>query len=77
MKLESLTVLTLPKNKIDSICEELDERVLLAQNSPFLDIGETDTNIEVKFRMVRIQVQRGVNVVLRLFSVLQRGHQTH
>lgn len=37
------------KSKIDDICEELDERVLLPGNSPFLDIGETSTNVEVKF----------------------------
>ena len=37
------------KSKIDDICEELDERVLLPGDSPFLDIGETATNVEVKF----------------------------
>ena len=37
------------KSKIDVICEELDERVLLPGPSPFLEIGETETNIEVKF----------------------------
>ena len=37
------------KIKIDDLCEELDETVLLPSKSPFLDIGETDTNIEVKF----------------------------
>jgi 6-pyruvoyltetrahydropterin/6-carboxytetrahydropterin synthase len=37
------------KNKIDAICEELDERVLLPADSPFLEMGETETNIEVKF----------------------------
>ncbi len=37
------------KTKIDDLCSELDEQVLLPAESPFLDIGETDTNFEVKF----------------------------
>lgn len=37
------------KQKIDEVCESLDEKVLLPGNSPFLDLGETDTNVEVKF----------------------------
>ncbi len=37
------------KSKIDDVCERLDEQVLLPAESPFLDIGETDTNYEVKF----------------------------
>ncbi len=35
------------KKKIDELCEELDERVLLPADSPFLDIGETESNFEV------------------------------
>lgn len=37
------------KRKIDKICESLDEKVLLPSDSPFLSLGETDSNIEVKF----------------------------
>lgn len=37
------------KSKIDVICQELDEKVLLPGDSPFLDIGETETNYEVQF----------------------------
>ncbi len=37
------------KDKVDIICAELDERVLLPGESPFLDIDETDTNFEVRF----------------------------
>lgn len=37
------------KDKIDDICEDLDERVLLPGESPFLAMAETDSNIEVRF----------------------------
>ncbi len=37
------------KSKIDTLCEELDERVLLPAESPFLEIAETETNFEVIF----------------------------
>lgn len=37
------------KSKIDGICEQLDERVLLPDDSPFLEIEETDTNFEATF----------------------------
>lgn len=37
------------KQKIDEICEELDEKILLPLDSPFLEISKTDKNIEVQF----------------------------
>jgi 6-pyruvoyltetrahydropterin/6-carboxytetrahydropterin synthase len=37
------------KSKIDHLCAELDERVLLPTESPFLQIAEADGNVEVRF----------------------------
>ena len=37
------------KSKIDTICEELDERVLLPTESPFLQIASLEENYEVRF----------------------------
>lgn len=37
------------KYKIDKVCESLDEKVLLPDQSPYLIIDETDTNYEVRF----------------------------
>lgn len=37
------------KSKIDDICAELDERVLLPASSPFLAIAEQGENYEVRF----------------------------
>ncbi len=37
------------KNEVDKICNELDEKVLLPENSPFLDIESVKENYEVRF----------------------------
>jgi 6-pyruvoyltetrahydropterin/6-carboxytetrahydropterin synthase len=37
------------KKSLEKICERLDEKILLPIQSPFIEIGETQTNIEVKF----------------------------
>lgn len=37
------------KTKIDDLCQELDERVLIPTQSPFLEIKEVDTNYQVHF----------------------------
>lgn len=38
------------KEKIDLLCKEFDEKILLPESSPFLQLKHTDTNIEVRFQ---------------------------
>lgn len=37
------------KPVIKSLCDLLDEKILLPQNSPYVDVGQTDGQIEVQF----------------------------
>lgn len=37
------------KSEIDNLCEALDEKILIPTESPFIELGETSTNIELKF----------------------------
>lgn len=37
------------KQILKKLCDQLDEKVLLPANSPFVILGETETNVEVKY----------------------------
>ena len=57
------------KSKIDDLCEELDERVLLPTESPFLSMAETETNIEVKFNKKFYSFPKEDCVMLEIVNV--------
>ena len=37
------------KDEIQKLCDALDEKILIPSDSPYLNIGEVDQNVEVKY----------------------------
>lgn len=57
------------KPLIRKMCDELDERILLPQNSPFLKIKETDDQIEAQFGNKRYAFPKEDTLCLPLVNI--------
>lgn len=57
------------KDKVDRICEHLDERVLLPGKSPFLSIDEKAENLEVQFSKKFYSLPKQDCVILDIVNV--------